>query len=606
MTFLQYLWKEWRDHRSILIGMAVAVPVLLVVAGLSFPTKILEGDAFALIVALACLALFVFALSTDLVPGEVRRGTLRFLQRLPGGVRAAFRAKLALFLGGAVAFTAYGWLLGGLTSLAAAGTFPQARLTLDAWPLAVFVVWTFALSCCLPRGVLSIPATAAVFALLAVPLLVFARLLPGLRPGIDALATPLVWGGGGLLAAWLAFTRGRRHVGGWLRPARWVLAVGVCCALPWWAEAASDLYAWHYESEPRIRECVIGPGGRYAFVNRYAERPGVEADGRSRRYGPLGPVIVDLTTGSVVEEPPARSGFYATWRMRTSVQPLVRLWRHEQDALFYDGATAARTEPTTEVLRAAARATAPYRLPDGRRAWPLEDRLECDDGHGGVAVLEEHWNDRERSPCGLGVTAHNGQGYYDFARGRSYRRRDLDIRGHIVVVRTGRWLAAKRRGAGGAMEFLLVDPETGATEPARGFEPDDRAYAFSICVHDDGRVLLARKGALVLIDPETGATETLATPRPLKAIGEGGRVTNQPTRTPGGARVYLLFEEEGGQVLTRFDGRELAVAGGTRGHVGMTLAGLVDEDTAIVEIDDRALWRVRFGSDQKEVLWTVD
>ena len=133
-TLSIYLWKEWRDHRSVLIGMLVAVPLLMAVAGLTLPSRAFEEGGLAGFTALGCLAIYVFSLSTDLVPGEVRRGTLSLLRRLPAGLHTAFLAKLVLFCAGGVAFLVYGYLAGGATSVLAGGDFPALpRLWTGDW-----------------------------------------------------------------------------------------------------------------------------------------------------------------------------------------------------------------------------------------------------------------------------------------------------------------------------------------------------------------------------------------------------------------------------------------------------------------------------------------
>ena len=123
-SFRTYLWKEWRDHRAVLLGMVLAVPVLMAVAGFTLPTNSFEDETFTVVATLGCLGIFVFAISTDLVPGEARRGRLGFLRRQPRGLSLAFLAKFLFFAGLACAFTAYGFLAAGLTSWLVAGFFP--------------------------------------------------------------------------------------------------------------------------------------------------------------------------------------------------------------------------------------------------------------------------------------------------------------------------------------------------------------------------------------------------------------------------------------------------------------------------------------------------
>jgi hypothetical protein len=162
----------------VLVGMVLAVPLLLVVMGLALPRTALEDrgmgrpsggrDDFAAIASLACFALFVASLATDLVPGETRRGHRWFLERLPGGLGAAFRGKLVLFAVGGAFFAAYGYLAAAVTCRLVAGAWPAAPSPDAAtWIIAIVALWTFAVSCALPRGALSLPGVAALALLLA-------------------------------------------------------------------------------------------------------------------------------------------------------------------------------------------------------------------------------------------------------------------------------------------------------------------------------------------------------------------------------------------------------------------------------------------------------
>jgi hypothetical protein len=591
-----YLWKEWRDHRTVLIGMLVAVPLLLTVMGFALPRTALEDqpglngrrEDFAAFAAFACFALFVVSLATDLVPGEARRGHRWFLERLPGGLGAAFRGKIVLFALGAAFFAAYGYLAASVTCRVVAGAWPAwPSFSAATWIFAVVALWAFAVSCSLPRGALSLPATAALALLLGLPLIVLVKLYPYLDPSRGWLRweSAALWSTGAIVAAWASFRRS-----GFLRAGRACLVVGAVCAMPYWADAARDAYRMSLAGEARVLwKGFVGEGGRYAFLNRYSAGPG-------NNFAPLPPVILDLETGVAREvgSPPygrfghaCRSGVW--WTTAGMPQRYVAL-SHDT---FLDARTADVAYPSEADLRAAARETSPWRFGADRRAWFYQQRLEADAADGGFEVLKGF-----DSVAGLGLYE-RAQGYHDFGRGRSYTRKGgLVLRGEGVWIRPGPWLTYKK-------EFRLFDPDSNTFREAKGLEPKDRPRI----VADDGRVLLVRAGRVVLVDPESGET-TEARTRELADVVEIENAASRfgwPTRVPGGRRVVRLSLRRDSVLdatFARCDGDDLSTTAVLKGHF-VTLLGCPDDDTAIVVADERAIWRLRFGSDAFEEVWRV-
>ena len=586
-----YLWKEWRDHRAVLVGMVVAVPLLLAVMGLTLPRTALDDgeglhgrrEDFASLAAFACFALFVVSLATDLVPGEARRGHRWFMERLPGGLGAAFRGKLALFALGGAFFAAYGYLAAAVTCRVVAGAWP-------AWPspgaptcvFAVVALWVFAVSCSLPRGALSLPATAALALLLALPLIVLYKLYPSREPeawwGWESVA---LWALGGVVAAWVAFRRA-----GLLRAGRACLVVGAVCAMPYWADAARDVYVASRSGVRVLWTGYVGEGGRYAFMNRYRTGP------RNSWGPPLPPVIVDLATG-VAREVGSRSGCFQRlrasdfwWFAASMPQRYVSL---SEEAIL-DARTGDVARPSEEEMRDAARTATPWRL-GGRSAWIHRGQLEVETKGGGSEVLRGF-----DSVAGLGFMD-RGRGYYDFGRARSYTRKGgLVLRGEGVWIRPGRWLTYKNG-------FRLFDPDTNEFSEARGLEAKDRPRV----VADDGRLLLARAGRPAFVDPESGVVSEART-RELHDLVEITDATSPfgwPTRVPGGRRVVWLRDARDGSVFARCDeGDALATTALLAGHF-VKLLGCPSDDEAIVVVDERALWRLRFGSDEHQEIWSV-
>ncbi len=591
-----YLWKEWRDHRAVLVGMAVAVPLLLVVMGFALPRTALDVERqradFATFASFACFVLFVVSLAADLVPGEARRGHRWFLERLPEGLAAALRGKLVLFVAGAALFATYGYLAAAASCRIVAGDWPTWRSPGTAtWILADIALWVFAVSCALPRGVLSLPAGAALALLLALPVLVCWQFDPWGRPKNWWDGAPLLalWGVGAIVAARAAFRRP-----GFLRAGRACLLVGAVCALPYWADAAHDAYLIGVHSRPVIMGGCVSEGGRYAFLNRgrrdpVESRPVGSYAWRERLHLP--PVIVDLETGAVREMPHV-SSWESICYFDSCPQRYILRWTRssvpgystECDRDVFDARTAEPAQPTPDELYAAQRATTPRRLPDGRRVWSSAGHLEAGGPDGPVAVLADKWG--WAAECGLGFS--HGKFLYDPWRQRVYNRGNFGLKGYNRLwIRPGRWLVQKNDSP------ELFDPDTRALGEAKGLNK-----LVSPMMLDDGRVLARDGERVILADPETGATSGLNLPLGLHIIDPMGRIC----RTPDGRRVFALWDGNRRGAFARYDAESgtFAMTAMLEGYP--TLLGCPTDDVAIVE-NDAALWRLRFGSDVREEIW---
>lgn len=572
-TFRLHLWKEWRDHRSVLLGMVLVVPPLLAVLGLALPRRMFDHAGFADFTAVACLATFVISLTADLASGEARRGHRQFLERLPRGLAPVLAGKLVLYGAGAAIFTAYGYAAGAETRYLVTGALLEPlSLGVTSGIIAVVSLWTFSVSCALPRGALSLPATAALALVLGIPILVLRSIDPTWGPSPwwrwESVA---LWGVGGVLAAWTAF---RCH--GFLRPARACLVVGALCATPYWADAAH--YAFFPEAS--IVGGQVGERGRYVFLDRVCQPRDKTGSPRT-----LPPVIVDLETGTGRDVPSEHRWF----RPLSVWGATPRFLRLGPDV--FDGRTAERVHVTERDIEDGCRANAPWRLPDGRRMWIAGDRLEADAADGGVEVLAEPWTWSRR--CGLGFES--GQAFYDPTRKRVFKRRELAIHHYrLVLIRAGLWLVREHYGP----RHELYDPESNTLAPARGLEPADRVGAMV----DDGRVFVTRGEALLLLDPEAGETTPVTAPAGVFVWDVGDR------RTPDGRPILRLicYGKERGAWLARFDPAAgiLAMTAPLRGDGYGALLGCVSDDEVIVH-DSEALYRLRFGSEEREEIWRV-
>jgi hypothetical protein len=503
-----YLWKEWRDHRPVVLAMLVAVPLLDAIAAWSLPSRLFAGPGFAALSGIASLAIAFFALS-DLAPGEKRRDHLRFLARMPAGVLTAFRGKAAFFavvLAGAVS---WGWLGGAVASWCAAGVWPAVAVEpLIPGALAVVLAWAFALSCALPRGILGLPAAVFLFGLLAAPLVPWIEKID-LHPddwwfGRGALA---LWCGGAMVAGALAFGR-RRSLGR-------CVAVALVCAAPFLADAAMRVHAWEEPPWEAYLSVVADEDGLLAHCYRTRFH-------RTREYELRGVFEVDAATGAV--------------------------------------------RPATGRTVAHARR---MRLPGGRVVLWRGGKLVVD----GEIVGGAPW----AAVRGTGVELQR-MAYYDPARGRLYRRRDLDLDGRNVWVRPGLWLVGKRS------RYELFDPDAKTYTPALGLG-DERPVA----VLEDGRVLVNRRDGVRLVDPETGDEVAPGLPEDVRAvIAEDQGALRGVSKHDGYVR-YLRWTGDRFVGTARF------------AHSGLCY----DAGDTLYVSDSRRLVRLRFGSDAVETILTA-
>lgn len=255
---------------------------------------------------------------------------------------------------------------------------------------------------------------------------------------------------------------------------------------------------------------------------------------------------------------------------------------------MFDARTAERARPGKEELHEASRSAAPWRLPDGRRVWSFANRLEADAADGGVEILEARWD--VGSTCGLGFEF--SRRFYDLTRRRFYDRDAIGLRRYSQVrIRSGRWLV--RKSYKGAYE--LLDPDSREFTPAAGIEAGDWVCAML----DDSRVIVRREKAVLLVDPVTGVT--VSVPAPAGAWVHG----YDRCRTPDGRQVFLV-SDRGRGALARFDPATatFAMAAWVKLEGYRFLLGCPTDDEAIVH-DGSAIWRLHFGSDEREEIWRV-
>ncbi|MEQ1894374.1 MAG: hypothetical protein ABL998_17680, partial [Planctomycetota bacterium] len=91
--FQLYLWREWREHRSALLALALVLP--LATALLSWPLARgqIADPLFQGAVAAGFALVMLVVVGGELLAAERRGKVHGWLERLPGGLDGAFRAK---------------------------------------------------------------------------------------------------------------------------------------------------------------------------------------------------------------------------------------------------------------------------------------------------------------------------------------------------------------------------------------------------------------------------------------------------------------------------------------------------------------------------------
>jgi hypothetical protein len=534
---------------------------MLGLAALLLPRSLVENPVFPTITALACFAVALFSIGSDLVPGEARRNRFGFLLRMPAGLPAAFVAKVVFLFLVAALFSVYGYVLAGFL-----GAFPDrfdSRVA-DLWPLAVaFAAWAFVVSCWLPRGALAVPATALFLAVVALPVYLMAAANPGVEWVLQydvrrfvafALAAAL-------FVAWLSFVRGYRFGRGPASAAWRGLLASLVLAVPVWAHAHQRVQEWTTVDPCGDRLVIeygfVGEGGRYAFVNARTTLS------RSEIPGPWHALVIDLETGEWRQAGRPDETFVHPLHWGRSPRhlapvPYVRLpdsASREKDAWwihYFDGATG-------EVFKSG---WSNMRLPEvAERAAGLRP-----DVPEGARVL---------GPCGLGyaVSVDGKLKLHDPFRKRTYDPGDLP--GFVnLTVRPGRWLARRER------QWGLLDPDSKAWEPIRDLD--------GLALMRDGRLIHQEGSMLSVFDPESGERRDVYSP-----------ITGSSLMgyTPGGAAILRLRDDDEFW-LARLDPvtLELAFAQHVRAY------GSPDEESLIGAHGGRIV-RAHFGRRTVETVW---
>ncbi len=554
------VWKEWRDHRTSLLAYFIGLPPLLTWGIGVIPGGFGKDPMLPSCAAMGGLAIAALTLFADVFSGEEQRGTLRFLQRLPGGLLPVYLAKLAFVLLMAIAMSGYAYLGSMVASVLLRGG--------QAWPglvqpgfnglelLFPIAAWIFVVSIWLPRGTLAAPAAVLVLALLLAPCAVMFWVYPGMElhgPELVALYVGVI--AIAPFVAGISFVRGRRRGRGPLAAATIGLVTSVALLTPaygWTAHRVAEFLCVDpslvtFRMDPAI--AVVSRDVRHLVVGAYHD---LENDARvSWGYSPgdgdtpLHALFIDLDDGSWREiGPPAATlhvpgldarGSAATAAFVAIVAPTVSAAvssnaadhdpcseRRSPKIDWFDLSNGERCDATvTDELLAARgrlggelqRSTNAIHLPDGRLVWLQDGGLVTDDGVGGVRQLPDSAC-RQQYPCytaldrGFGALLDHWT-IYDALRERRYSLPEsLDV----YWVRSPSWIAYSLERTPIVQRYICFDPETSSRTPIAGLRERE-----TICeLVADGRLLVVGSGTVV-----KGGVRPYAEPRGESESGPG-------------------------------------------------------------------------------------
>jgi len=652
-----WLWKEWRDQRSVVVATALALPLLTLLFEFSLP-MFADHPAVPFIAALVAFTIVVLALYGDVFAGEERRGTIAFLRRQPGGWWPPFAAKF-LFLalvtvvicGEAFGFAA---LASRLLHGAARASF-DARRGLDekdvagwlAVLLTLLVVpgWTIVVSIWFPRSVVALPGAAVVLVLFAAPIALTVAFNDGLWPkvtevfwvlGLSVAAVPFI--------AAISFARGRAVERGAWRAG----VVGAIATLALFSPA----YAWtakracDYRSVEPLAESFrissincLATNGRLAWVTVFHSPREIVSSfqiGRTSGDGPEHALCVDLADGTwrelagvgarvfsapsplqksavplvVVDEPSARR---KTSR-EIAMTPTTSVSFNRLALLDAENGAPVRPDLDPAFLRARDDAGARFQrlanylvLPDGSHAWFEGGHLVRASATGAVRKLRD--SEISTDHGWIGEQSHYGHGawlgsytMYDVIRERRFT---VPERVYVRWVHDSLCIVAdSSRKLDFGTPWLRCDEETHELAPIPGLGRDELPSEMA----DDGRLFVlpwpARNDApwrLALLHPATGVREEIEAPADIGSFTSG--IVLQ-ARTPSGVPIVSFHSvKEQRWRFARFDlaARRFDLLAPDVKSM-LFLVGCADEDSAVMT-DGHRLLRARFGKPGVEVLF---
>jgi hypothetical protein len=460
-TFRCYLWREWREHRFALLALTVVLPAATALLSWPLARGQVADPLFQGAVAAGFALVMLVVVGGELLAAERRGKVHGWLERLPGGLDAAFRAKIVFFAATLVVATLAGFGTAELAALAR-GAVVGTGDPLLVWSAVVAVgVWTFAAATWTQRGGLAVLGAVLVLSALLFP--VWRIVTLGYSPHQAEVIVFACWlVPSALVGAALGYVRGTSLGRGSFTPALLCLAP----ALPLlgltfgWSEWRLAQRA-HFEPEAANFELAsthLSRDGRFALTigsHRLPRWNGV----------PLHAVRIDLVEG--------------LWEPLGEVLYTLELTREGLDGM---------PEKDQVCLVFQGEATRCFSLADGTlKGW--ESRTRDFDGR----------------PVGLGARCvKRGEWYFrDPFRGQSYFTDELPevIRKRQILIRPGRWLVWKEE-----LGWHWFDPDTKELE-AVNWTPEARP----LVVLKDGGVLIRDADGLRLEHPERGEVRQIDT-----------------------------------------------------------------------------------------------
>jgi hypothetical protein len=583
-----YLWKEWRDHRVGVLCLIVVLPLLFVLAVFAWDARILGMALSPGIAAAVGAKIAALHVGADLIPGELRRSRVQFLERLPSGLERAFSAKLIFFAGLTLFAALYSVAIAIALHMLVTGQAPEQFLDASSeqyvLPAIACALWVFAVSAWVPHGALALPAALIVIAILCSPALFFFGPESALEPTIVELRAFCALSAiGAGVTAWFSFVRGYRFGANPARAARIGAVTAVLCLAPAWAwcglrwNAARTLdpHSMHFH----ISAACLAEDGTTLYVDA------TDAHGKGIRNGHRKTAIrLDLRTGEWKAIGSAMwPGEYVPHERDASPAPRVRsmIVPAEDASGILEIDAAGRAIPTTKLP-----ASSPALLTIGQIG--LDERAEIL-GWAGLGLRV------------FGVRGVGWGSFYDPFRKRLFdpavlfpemRERDR-VR---VAIRPGRWIIERHPGSG----YELFDPETLESSPPPGFSAEDRIGP----VLADGRFLVARGDVIGIYSPETGAREPLSVRGVLPGRVQSMRVVSPlhaPMETFHPHLVLLCGSNWNALARIDLDRRELVPALCTQAWPH--LVACVDPETVLAIEDHRKIVKLRFGTNEREVVF---
>lgn len=483
-VFQMYLWKEWREQREILAGLTMGLLVATGLISTMIAKEALASSFTYTWVISMCAGGALLTVGSDLFARERQRGQLQFLERLPAGLKMAFRGKLAFFVLVMLGAALYGGLLAAIAGLVFTGNIPATDLTLGLIPVVALTVvtalWFLAVSTWVPTSIVTAPVSAILIVVSLIPAWLLFRLTGHIMPPMLILVSAAL---GALLCARvcfvnaLAFSRSRR------------VAVMSCFGLALLSFSPWSAWAWgnyqHLWSLPlTIREAVVTGGEGFAFVNLEGPSPPIPTRNKWRRRAAI---VLNLETLSwSMEGTRENSAFTDKRRAKFPGQQgpaQIMLYEPESGgrSVSYDALTGkpgAPHEPTAVIF--------PYTASDF-----------------GIETIGERHRIRW---AGTGQHLRSyGEGQDDMVHFRS-----ADGARHLHLPRSAAaWnVLALEEG------FLIrdgrtwswIDPETHQREPFPYIHRSERLGA----TLTSGDLLVWGAGSLVVLDPSSGSREPIA------------------------------------------------------------------------------------------------